>query len=79
MIIGLLESAAFHPNLRWLILRYVVDMLWAMLTNIKFPEIKMNSSHHHQEVYMAQLSLFLHKGGIKPPHSFIHWVSRVFM
>ena len=34
--------------------------------------VSSQSSHHPQEVLLAQFSLYVHKGGLKPD-SFIHW------
>ena len=43
--------------------------------------VSSQSSHHPQEVLLAQLSLYVHKGGLKPvresgtqPHWFINWL-----
>ena len=35
--------------------------------------VSSQSSHHPQEVLLAQLSLYVHKGGLKPD-SFFYWV-----
>ena len=35
--------------------------------------VSSQSSHHPQEVLLAQFSLYLHKGGLKPDSFHFHW------
>ena len=35
--------------------------------------VSLHSSHHPQEVLLAQFSLYVHKGGLKPIHSFLFY------
>ena len=39
------------------------------------------SSHHHQEVILAQFSLYVHKSGLKPDsfHLFMNWLDEPLM
>ena len=42
-------------------------------------DVSSHSSHHPQEVLLAQFSLYVHKGGLKPDSFHFRWARRGFV
>ena len=80
---GLKETKMFLPHLRvkvsivgslrdWEVACSASDRQGANFESCVWRTVSSQSSHHPQEVLLAQFSLYVHKGGLKPD-SFIHY------
>ena len=77
---GLKETKMFlpHPRVKFSIAGSLRDREVACsASDRQGSTVSSQSSHHPQEVLMAQFSLYVHKGGLKPDSSYFFWTKVV--